>query len=397
MTFYESENTEFEKNYYRKMLALIGSLSNLFSSSEKPYLASRVTENVFCRYLDAENLSRSDITADARKEHTGIGIKTWVGSSMQKIAEFNSQKPMYENLETEKMIKYVSQLRNDRILFTMRTYDLNKMVYHCTIRDKGIIKVAECPLELIDIDKINSIKKNRNIITFNDRKNNYSFNTSKSTLYKDFKNIQILDTVKVKIIEDPFLLLEQRILNSKDGEIVFAGELQKEKEHVFLPLYTFTKERGKYVQEKAALNARFSGGRKRDIYEAYIAISKEFNRKFRPFFPPSDQPFKLILPNGKELSAKICQQGDKALMTNPNKDLGHWLIDDVFKIDPQELITYEMLEKYGIDSVRITKEDDLVYSIDFAKIGSYEAFMDSSEIDSTGIVDNAGSDGTLDS
>ena len=84
----------------------------------------------------------------------------------------------------------------------------------------------------------------------------------------------------------------------------------------------------------------------------------------------------------KVLSAKICQQGDKALMTNPNSALGHWLIDDVFKITPQTPITYDLLEKYGIDSVRITKEDDNDYSIDFATIGSYEAFMGLSEDDS---------------
>ena len=62
-------------------------------------------------------------------------------------------------------------------------------------------------------------------------------------------------------------------------------------------------------------------------------------------------------------------------MTNPNKALGHWLIDDVLRISPAIPITYEMLEKYGVDAVEITKNSKDSYSINFAKIGSYEQFM----------------------
>ena len=382
MSFYESNFTDQEKRFYIRMLALMGSLSNLFSNNDKPYLASRITENLFCRYLNAKNLSRSDITADAKKNTTGIGIKTWIGTNKQKIAEFNAEKPSYENLDNEDMIHRIASLRNDRIDFTMRTNGLDNMIYHCTLRERGLIKIAECPLIPINIANIKNVSRNRNIINFEDDINHYYFNTSKSTLYKDFSDLEILDSVKVKIIEDPFLLLEQNLLADKEGIIRLAGEIPPEKPFVYLPLYAKTKSRGKYVQEKAALNIRFAGGRKRDIYEVYIAISRGFNEKYRSFFPPSNQPFNLILPDGKILSAKICQQGDKALMTNPNNALGHWLIDSVFKITPQTPITYDLLEKYGIDSVCITKENNNDYSIDFAKIGSYEAFMGLSEDDS---------------
>lgn len=382
MSFYESSFTNQEKQYYVRMLKLMGSLSNLFSNNDKPYLASRVTENLFCRYLNAKNLSRSDITADAKKNTTGIGIKTWIGANKQKIAEFNAEKPSYEHLNDTEMIHRISTLRNDRIDFTMRTNGLSNMVYHCTIREKGLIKIAECPLAPINIANIKNISRSRNIITFEDGINRYSFNTSKSTLYKDFSDLQILDSIKVHIIKDPFLLLEQNLLADKEGIIKFAGEIPSQKPFVFLPLYAYTKSKGKYVQEKAALNIRFAGGRKRDPYEMYIAISRSFNEKHRSFFPPSDQPFNLTLPDGKILSARICQQGDKALMTNPNSALGHWLIDQVFKIPPHNPITYNLLEKYGIDSVRITKESNNSYSIDFARTGSYETFMGLSEDDS---------------
>lgn len=67
MSFYKNMTTDYQKNYYCQMLEMIGSLSNIFSESKKPYLVSRATENLFCRCLEAENLSRSDVTADAKK------------------------------------------------------------------------------------------------------------------------------------------------------------------------------------------------------------------------------------------------------------------------------------------------------------------------------------------
>ena len=274
------------------------------------------------------------------------------------------------------MVHRIASMRNDRISFTMRTYGLEEMIYHCTIRDNGIIKITECPLTPIDIDGISRISRtSRNVISFSDGLNNYSFNISKSTLYKDFSDIEVLDTLNVNIVEDPFMLLEYTLIKEKDGFISSADEAEEKKDFIYLPLYTSNKERGKFVQDKSALNQRLAGGRERGPYEAYIAISSAFNAKYRSFFPSRDISFTLIVPNGEELSAKICQDNDKALMTNPNSALGKWLFDDVFRIKPYEPITYEMLEKYGIDSVKITKEKDGVYSINFAKIGSYENFM----------------------
>ena len=55
--------------YYERLLKAVGSLSNLFSESPEPYLASRATENLFCKAFGAENLSRSDASADASKEY----------------------------------------------------------------------------------------------------------------------------------------------------------------------------------------------------------------------------------------------------------------------------------------------------------------------------------------
>ena len=38
------------------------------------------------------------------------------------------------------------------------------------------------------------------------------------------------------------------------------------------------------------------------------------------------------------------------------------------------LVTYEMLQRFGVDSVVFTKHGDLDYSVDFAEIGTYEQF-----------------------
>jgi hypothetical protein len=61
-------------------------------------------------------------------------------------------------------------------------------------------------------------------------------------------------------------------------------------------------------------------------------------------------------------------------MSNPNKVLGKWLLRDVFEMPERELLTYDMLERFGVDSVIFTKNHNGDYSIDFAEIGTYEEY-----------------------
>lgn len=375
--------SEAERGYYRKMLEMMGSLSNLFSESDKPYLVSRVTENVFCRCLGAENLSRGDVTADARKGAVGVGIKTWIGSSSQKIAEFDSLKPMYENGTDEEIIRKISQYRNDRIDFTMRAHALTEMVYHCTIRDVGLITVQECPLVRIDLDHIRHIRRKKNSISFDDGINEYLFNLSKSTLYKKFSDLRLLESIPVTIIEDPYKYLAEQMGYITEiqspAPVVSDGETLIET--AVLPLYSPNSARGNYVPPKNNLNMRFAGGRPRDAYEVGFPIPAEFRRSHPDFFPGRNVSFRLVLPDGAELSAKQCQEEGKSLMSNPNSALGEWLIDKVLKISPDVVITYEMLLKYGVDSVELhkirdNKTGEIYYKIDFAAVGSYERYKE---------------------
>lgn len=129
---------------------------------------------------------------------------------------------------------------------------------------------------------------------------------------------------------------------------------------------------------KSGLNQWNAGGRKRHPDEVYIPIPSWIYNQFQGFFPPRDQPFNLILPSKKQLVAKICQDNSKALMTNPNQDLGKWLLRKLLKLKEFELLTCQKLEEIGIDSVKITKIDNQNFEIDFKKLGSFEEFEENS-------------------
>ncbi len=99
-------------------------------------------------------------------------------------------------------------------------------------------------------------------------------------------------------------------------------------------------------------------------------------QKISRFFPNRKEHFVLKLPNGNELSAKVCQAGNKALMSNPNSALGKWLLREVMNIREGEILTYEILQIMGIDSVEVYKINDKEYKIDFRPIGTYDEFVE---------------------
>lgn len=361
---------------YAEMLKSIGALSRLFSESSTPYLAYRVVENIFCMAFQADNLSRSDCSADAAKNGIGFGIKTFLngnGRTLQKVAEFNKDANLFKGKTPKEIVEIVSKLRNERIRATKRIHGLKDIIYHCVVRDEGKIMVFECPMDEIDIKSIKKVNVGtKNVISFEDGKNEYSFNLSKSTLYKRFITENVLLEVNVKIIDNPYEVIRQFILEF-DNELKFAP-IRKEKEHIFLPL--FSDRGGRHVPERSGLNQWNAKGRPRNPNEIYIPIPAWIHKKFPDFFPPRDQPFDLILPNGEILSAKVCQDGGKALMSNPNSALGKWLLRTVMNLKEGELLTYDRLEELGLDSVVIYKEDEKRYTIDFTEIGSYDIFCE---------------------
>jgi len=361
--------TDKQRQEYQDFLKVAGCISNLFSDSEIPYLYYRVAEKVFCRAFEAEDLSRSDVSADAKKDILGIGLKTFLvgnNKSFQKVAEFNSDRPLYANLETQQLIRKVAELRNARIEFTENAHGLEKSIYHCVVRDSGKFKIFEESMDKVDIPKIRITKKNKNSIVFEDGKNEYSFLLSKSTLAKRFVTNSIIYEFDVDILEDPLFEL-QKILSQKD--LLLETE-KRIKQTIYLPLYG----RNHTVFERSGLNQWNAGGRERHPNEVYIPIPAEINKKFQGFFPDRDTPFSLKLPNGKTMKSKVCQDNSKALMSYSNQELGEWILRDVLGLKEGELLTYERLQILGIDSVRIDKISNSEFEINFAKTGSYTRF-----------------------
>lgn len=374
-----SKQTKEHIRYYQEMLKTVGSLSRLFSESGEPYIEYRIAENLFCKSFEAKNLSRTDCSADASKGSLGIGIKTFLeknGATMQKIAEFNSEHNLFSGLNVGQKIKKLSELRNKRLETTKRIFGLENLIYHCVTRKKGAIFVYETPMNSVDIKGIKGIKDQGNIVSFSDGINEYSFNIAKSTLYKRFHTKDIILNLPIKILDNPFQALE-KMFRVTESAISFAPI--KEYPHVFLPLYS-TKSGEKVVPKKSGLNQWNALGRLRNPNEAYIPIPAWIHEAYPGFFPDRDKPFILILPNEAKISAKVCQDASKALMSNPNSALGEWLFRSVLNLKEKELLTYRKLEEIGLDSVVIYKIESGKYSIDFTKAGSYEQFQGKNNI-----------------
>ena len=394
--FYDKQPFLNQQNY-KEMLQIMGQLSNLFSESDCPYLAYRAHENIFCRYLEAENLARSDCSVDAKKDGIGIGLKTWTGNDDQKVAEFGKLKKNYAELTGLELVKRIAEYRNERIRVTRRLHGIEQMIYHVVKRIPNMMQILECTFDYIDIDSIRIIpnRGNDNNTYFTDGKHTYHFSISKNTLYMIFDDMELLDSFTVKVVEDPYRLIASTIYYDKNSrkKVDYAHDEAKASNHfgmipkqnkpmLCLPLYSRGgTDREKFVAEKSGLNQWNAAGRVRDLNEIYIPYQAVDRQRDLNFFPPRDTPFTLHLPDGTSISAKVCQEADKnnpligkSIMSNPNKVLGKWLLRDVFEVDEGTIITYEMLELFGVDSVIFTKNGELDYSIDFAEIGTYEQF-----------------------
>ena len=353
--------------------------------------------------MEAENLARYDCSADAKKGRIGIGLKTWMGNDDQKVAEFGKLKSSYSDLEGYKLVRKIAEYRNERIRVTKKMHGIDTMIYHVVKRVPGAMQILECLFDTIDVDNIVLIsnKGNDNNTYFTDGKHEYHFSISKNTLYMIFNDLELLDTIDVQITPDPYSWMMSMIaLNSEftenkkinynikieNHDLNVSGVYKEKREQLCIPLYS-VRHGEKFVAEKSGLNQWNAGGRMRDANEVYIPYQAIDRNRNPHFFPPRDTSFMLHLPDGTDISAKVCQEADKnnpligkAIMSNPNKVLGKWLLRDVFEMPEHKLLTYEMLEMYGVDSVVFTKNFEGDYSIDFAEIGTYEEFYGDAEL-----------------
>lgn len=374
-----------ENKKYFEMLKMMAQLSRLFSENEVPYLDYRLAENLFCRYFEAMNDARSCTAYDARIAGVGIGIKTFIlngkDQSIEKIAEFNKLKKELEGYKGLDLAKRIGDFRNDRMQFANNAFDVTETQYHIVGRKEGLLRVFNCPYEKVDVEHIRLGKDDATSITFDDGHNEFVFNKSKSVLMKRFEVPQkdYVD-VKVEILNEPLEMLEDFFLHNHQ-EVFETQKRIRGIDYVMLPLYSV---RDGSVPRKSGLNQWNAGGRARHEDEVYIPIPIAIHRNYPDFFPSRETPFALHLPDKQVLSAKICQENGKALMSNPNRDLGHWLLRKVLKKKPWELVTWEDFNRYGFDSICVEKlhslneRGELEYRIYFASSNeSYQNFIES--------------------
>ncbi|MDR0462151.1 MAG: hypothetical protein LBG88_02330 [Christensenellaceae bacterium] len=369
---------------YLKCLRKVGSLSRIFSDSDTPIIVSRATEKLYCDCFNADNLARADVSVDARLGKTGIGIKTFIGSAqLQKIAEFNNSQKLYRDFNAFDKIKKIAGMRNSRLSFTLKAFDLDNLIYHCIVRNEEGFWLFEEQMQLISIDKIRITRESDNAIFFEDGLSEYKFDMTKSTLYKRFRAQSYFAFVKVEIAENPMEMLRDDIYTNQEA-ISFPEE-------ILVPLYSQTASGEKVVQPKSGLNQWHAKARlntktgkstPRNFAEVYIPWNEPLRSDYENFFPARDTSFNVELPNGETMSMKVCQEASKtnpgigkALMSNPNKALGKWLLRDVLDIPEGELLTYDKLLEIGVDSVAFYKVRVGEYKLDFRSVGEFEKFI----------------------
>jgi hypothetical protein len=391
-------SVDFQK--YETLLRAVASMSRLYSDSSKPYINPRFVEKLFVYTSTALDFSRRDMSFDAKTTSgAGVGIKTFVAPSFtsgktEKIAEFtrDATRGQFKDLSQDELAYKVAELRNARVLSDARVYevDMGASFYHCLVRSANAAQIHEEPYSPIDLDKfkLTSGKTESGNPKFTDGQSSYTFSIAKNTLFKTFELAKYQNSARIPVsyIDDIF---EQLLLGSVGPNLVDPREsiqIQEEPKEgllsVVLPLYS---TRTQKVEEKSGINQWNAGGRDREFGEAYIPHPKEVRKAFPNFFPPRDEPFTLRMPDGSEMSAKVCQADGKAIMSKPNKDLMGWLfklIDDSPSSSEARLrngVPYTMddLIRVGKDSVRFTlvDEEKRIYEMEPMAIGSFSDFM----------------------
>ena len=399
---------------YSKLMQFAGRLSRLFSDTPTPLIDYRFVEKAFVAVTKARDLSRKDISYDAAMHNSvGVGVKTFgfsanAGHKLEKIAEFttDAKNGEFAGLPPEAIASVVSDLRNVRLRSDAAEFgvSLDGSFYHCLLRVAGGAMVHEEDMVPIDQEAITPISAQgkalskfplemKDHVRFTDGIKEYTFNRSKNTLMQRFRlsagftsqkfDLSIQENIWELLLEgalDGFLNLDSD--SPKPPPAESFGE-------VVLPLYSTQSSVLKTVASKSGINQWNAGGRQRSFGEAYIPIPRKVHDLKPGFFPPRDQKFDLHLPSGEVVTAKVCQDGSKALMSDPNTVLCSWLfstIDGDYSYAETRLArhlpyTYDDLAKIGKDAVRVKRMDPegTKFELEFAPVDSYEDFVAGAE------------------
>ncbi len=412
-------NVDIER--YAHLLKAVASMSRLFSDNKIPYVDSRFVEKLFIETTGAKDLSRSDKSFDALlSPDIGVGIKTFLSTSgsskREKIAEFTSfaNNGEFEGLSPEVLAVKASVFRNNRVLSDANemAIDVGKSIYHCLVRTGSGAIVHEEPYALVDLENLRPTDRNGKELKdwqsigkgvfFSDGISNYNFNGSKNVLFKEFIFEVDQGVIDLPIFSDIFDRITKwvdgdipqaiKVLDDLGNELLMMDSVEIGRpgiDFVVLPLYS-VRTGSKEVAEKSGINQWNAGGRRRKFGEAYIPIPIEVNRRCPDFFPERDSKFAMVLPNSAvTVSGKVCQEGGKALMSDPNTVLGNWIMkvlrpslkDSDFSRAPiaaDKPFGYNDLMAIGKDSVIVRKKivkSITSFSLEFAPLGSYEEFV----------------------
>lgn len=424
MSVWERYSKE-QRDEYIRFLQVYGALSNLFRQKQGdliPYLDSKFQETIFGRIFNCENVdignTPHDVLSVFGDTRIGIGIKTWMGSkpSFQKVMQLKRYQAELNTLGNDfhALAFKISEIKNERMRTDHERLGLNENdnIYHYVTRDEGRFVINECAYPLVDLNKISIHNTTSSAFSWTDGNKEYRYTFGDSQIWQKFdsskKDSLILNRFDIKIIEDPFSFLLKAYL-----DIIESAKIPKQDIiEVYLPLYKYS---SKEVGTKSGLNA-WNGASKekgsdkpRPLNEVYIPVPIEFHKRNPDFFVPNilniiekrkilkndkaNRPevrFNLKLPNGKYMAALLTGDNLKNFQSGGSienikfgqTDLGQWLLLDVLGLKERTLVTREWLMKKGTDSVRLwrNKDDYSTINIDFAPIGSFEAFMNNEPI-----------------
>lgn len=117
------------------------------------------------------------------------------------------------------------------------------------------------------------------------------------------------------------------------------------------------------------INVCYAGGRKRVWWEIEMVVSKSI--RDLPGYPLHQKPFMAITDDGWRFQAWTCGQDNKNLYSKDDlKIMGRWikgrlvaagLVEPVNRVEADQegkgVITHKMLNKYGRDTITLTKTD----------------------------------------
>lgn len=179
----------------------------------------------------------------------------------------------------------------------------------------------------------------------------------------------ICDLQDVPLIrEENKALVDQEFVSKITPEEVDAYKKRKTEISFELPLKVPEDENDQSMRG-SNINVCYASGRKRVWWEIEMVVSKSI--RDLPGYPLYQKPFMVITDDGWKFQAWTCGQNNKNLYSKDDlKIMGRWikgrlvaagLVEPINRVesdlDGKGVITHKMLNKYGRDTITLTKTD----------------------------------------